>query len=157
LYPLSNYSTPGIALGASGTDRIFACNSRTSIRLLANFVPTFAYEFNDEKAPELYLPADSNLPTGYGAAHGSELQYIFNLPNTPYKSPLNADQKRLSHDMVHYWTQFARFGNPNSFLTPYWPHYDPTADQFQSLIPPRSTTESGFAVGHNCWFLAPGS
>jgi para-nitrobenzyl esterase len=156
-YPLAKYSTPSMALGAAGTDGIFACNSRASIRLIAKHVPTYAYEFNDENAPMLYLPADSSLLDGYGAAHASELQYIFNLPNVPYKSPLTTDQEGLSHDMVLYWTQFARSGNPNSSKTPLWPQYVPKTDQFQSLIPPTPTTESGFAAGHKCSFWAPGS
>jgi para-nitrobenzyl esterase len=156
-YPLTSYSTPSVALGVSGTDGIFACNSRTSIRLIAKFVPTFAYEFNDPNAPQLFLPADSNLTQGYGAYHGSELQYIFNLPNAPYKSPLNAAQQQLSSDMVSYWTQFARTGNPNSSQTPLWPQYARKADQFQLLGPPTPTTESGFAAGHKCSFWDPGS
>jgi len=156
-YPLTNYSTPSIALGASGTDGIFACNSRTSIRLIAKHVPTYAYEFNDPNAPELFLPADSSFPDGYGAAHASELQYIFNLPTAPEKIPLTTAQEGLSHNMVTYWTQFARNGNPNSSRVPLWPKYVHTADQFQLLSPPTPTTESGFAAGHNCSFWAPGS
>ena len=158
LYPPSPLTPPGpsIALGAVGTDGIFACNSRTAIRQMANFVPVFAYEFNDENAPELYLPPDTVSGMPYGAAHASELQYIFNLPQSPL-NPLNANQKQLSRDMVSYWTNFARFSNPNSFFTPFWPHYDPTKDQFQSFIPPQPTTESTFATDHKCAFWAPGS
>ena len=155
LYPLAAYSTPSIALGAVGTDGIFACNSRLAIREMANSVPVFAYEFNDENAPELYLPPP--VPGFlYGAAHASELQYIFNLPQG---NLLNANQKKLSGDMVSYWAHFARFGNPNSFHTPFWPRYDLTKDQFQSLIPPQPTTEpqSGFTANHNCTlFWTPG-
>ncbi|MGO9020553.1 MAG: carboxylesterase/lipase family protein [Syntrophobacteraceae bacterium] len=156
-YPLTKYSTPSMALGASGTDGIFSCNSRASIRLMAKYVPVFAYEFNDPNAPELYLPADSHLPQGYGAAHASELQYIFNLPNTPYTIPLTTAQEGLSNNMVLYWTQFARYGNPNSSQTPAWPQYVPKTDEFQSLIPGTPTTESGFAAAHKCGFWAPGS
>jgi len=138
---------PSIALGAVGTDGIFACNSRLSIREMANFVQVFAYEFNDENAPELFLPPDniSNMP--YGAAHASELQYIFNLPQGDL---LNTDQKQLSQDMISYWGHFARFGNPNSHFTPFWPQYDLTKDQLQSFIPPQPTTESRFTTDHKC-------
>ncbi len=154
-YPLANYPSPSIAYGAAGTDGIFACNSRTSIRRIAQFVPTFAYEFNDPNPPQLFLPPVS-FP--YGAYHASEIQYIFNLrPAVPNPPALDADQERLSRDMVSYWTHFARFGNPNSFFTPFWPHYDPVADRLQSLIPPHPTTESGFAADHKCGFWAPGS
>jgi para-nitrobenzyl esterase len=157
LYPPSPSTPPGpsIALGAVGTDGIFACNSRLSIREMANFVPVFAYEFNDQNAPELFLPPDNVSGMLYGAAHASELQYIFNLPNSPIKLPLSGGQKQLSRDMVSYWAHFARFGNPNSFHTLFWPQYDLTKDQFQSLIPPQPTTEpqSGFTTNHNCTLL----
>ena len=158
LYPPSPSTPPGpsIALGAAGTDGIFACNSRLAILEMANFVPVFAYEFNDENAPELFLPPDTVSGMPYGAAHASELQYIFNLPQG---NLLNANQEQLSRDMVSYWGHFARFGNPNSFFTPFWPQYNLTKDQFQSLIPPHPTTElqSGFTTNHNCTlFWTPG-
>jgi para-nitrobenzyl esterase len=71
-----NPPAPSIAFGAAGTDGIFACNSRTAIRQMANFVPVFAYEFNDQNAPQLFLPPDTVSGMPYGAAHASELQYI---------------------------------------------------------------------------------
>jgi para-nitrobenzyl esterase len=148
-YPTVNYPSPSIALGAVGTDGIFACNSRKSIRQMANFVPVFAYEFNDQNAPQLFLPPDTVSGMPYGAYHASEIQYIFNLPQS-LQNPLDADQERLSRNMVSYWAHFARSGNPNSFHTPFWPQYDPGDDQFQSLIPPHPTTESGFAADHKC-------
>ncbi|MGO8991284.1 MAG: carboxylesterase/lipase family protein [bacterium] len=156
LYPPSPTAPPGpsIALGAVGTDGIFACNSRLAIREMANFVPVFAYEFNDQNAPELFLPPDTVSGMPYGAAHASELQYIFNLPQG---NLLNTNQEQLSQDMVSYWGHFARFSNPNSRFTPFWPRYDSTKDQFQSLIPPQPMTESGFTTDHKCTgFWTPG-
>src|SRR5258708_39213297 len=75
-YPLANYSSPDLALSAIGTDAAFACNSRKVAGLLSQYVPTFAYEFGDEDAPELFLPPVS-YP--YGSAHPSELQDLFDL------------------------------------------------------------------------------
>ncbi len=158
LYPPSsqNPPAPSIAFGAAGTDGLFACNSRAAIRQMANHVPVFAYEFNDQNAPELFLPPDTVSGMPYGAAHASEIQYLFNLPQSGL-FPLNSAQQKLSHDMVTYWTNFARSGNPNSFFTPYWPGYNSAADQFQSLIPPRPKTESTFCTDHKCGFWTPGS
>jgi len=159
LYPLPSPADPPIPseeFGAVGTDGIFACNSRLSIREMANFVPVFAYEFNDENAPELFLPPDTVSGMPYGAAHASELLYIFNLPQG---NLLNANEKKLSRDMVSYWGHFARFSNPNSFFTPFWPQYNLTNDQFQSLIPPQPMTEpqSEFTTDHKCTlFWTPG-
>jgi len=155
-YPLPSPPTPpgpSIALGAAGTDGIFACNSRTSIRRMANFVPVFAYEFNDPNPPQLFLPPDVVSGMPYGAYHASEIQYIFDLrPALPNPPALNADQERLSRDMVSYWGHFARKADPNSRHTPDWPQYDRTADLFQSLIPPTPATEATFAADHQCAF-----
>jgi para-nitrobenzyl esterase len=153
VYPPSPPTRPGpsIALGAVGTDGLFACNSRTSIRRMAYFVPVFAYEFNDQNAPQLFLPPDTVSGMPYGAYHASEIQYIFNLPQSAL-NPLNPDQEQLSRDMVSYWGHFARRGDPNSDSTPFWPQYDSMADQFQSLIPPQPMPESGFAADHKCAF-----
>ena len=156
LYPPIPISAPGpsIALGVAGTDGIFACNSRKSIRLMANFVPVFACEFNDQTAPMSLLPPPvSGMP--YGAYHAAEIPYIFNVPGST-QNPLSPSQELLSRDMVSYWGHFARFGDPNSSSTPFWPQYDPAADQFQSLNLPDPTTESGFAAAHKCSFWTKG-
>lgn len=154
-YPLPNPPTPpgpSIALGAVGTDGIFACNSRTSIRRMANFVPVFAYEFNDQNAPQLFLPPDVVSGMPYGAAHASEIQYIMDLRPAVPAPALTPAQLKLSDKMVSYWGHFARFGDPNSRRTPNWPQYDRTADLFQSLIPPTPTTEATFCADHQCAF-----
>ncbi len=152
LYPLGGFPSADLALSALGTDAIFACNSRKVVRLLSQHVPTHAYEFNDENAPQLFLPPVS-FP--YGSAHASEIQYLFNLRATVPAPALAPGQERLSAAMVAYWTNFARMGDPNWFGTPFWPAYDRAADQMQSLAPPSPFVESGFAADHKCAFWAP--
>lgn len=150
-YPLASYPSPSLALSALGTDAIFDCPMRTAARLLSAFVPTFAYEFNDENAPQLFLPPVS-FP--YAAAHASELQYLFALRATVPAPALGADQEKLSDAMMRYWSTFARRGNPNSFGAPFWPPYAATTDLIQSLIPSTPVTEPGFAADHKCAFWA---
>jgi para-nitrobenzyl esterase len=116
--------------------------------LLSQSVPTFAYEFNDENASELFLPPVS-FP--YGAAHASELQYLFKL-RAAFPTALDADQQALSQAMIGYWTKFASSGDPNSPGAPSWPQYSVLADQFQSLAPSTPTTETSFAADHQCGF-----
>src|SRR6185437_14844355 len=108
-YPLANYPSPDAAIAAFGTDLTFACPARTANLSLSRFVRTFAYEFNDENAPQNFLPPIS-IP--YGAAHASEIQYLFTLPQSITLAPT---QQRLSETMIEYWTQFARTGDPNTF------------------------------------------
>jgi para-nitrobenzyl esterase len=151
-YPLAAYPSPSVALGAVGTDAVFSCNARNSARLLSQYVPTYQYEFNDPNAPMLYFPPVS-FPTG--AYHASELDYIFDLNQTPVPNPgLTPAQQDLSDTMVGYWTQFARSGDPNSAGAPAWPLFE-ASDQFQSLQPSTPTTGTGFAADHKCGFWTP--
>ena len=155
LYPYANYPSGGVALGASGTDGIFACGARNADQLLVNSTTVYAYEFNDENAPP-GQPAGLSFPLG--AYHAAELQYLFDIPNL--SSQLNADQLQLSAAMVSYWTNFAATGDPNSAATPTWAPYATGTDQFQSFIPPTPVVESSgsFNTDHNCdtfWNLVP--
>ncbi len=151
-YPVANYPSTDLALSALGTDAIFACNSRKAVRLLSQYVPTYAYEFGDENAPQLFLPPVS-FP--YGSAHASEIQYLFSLRATVPAPELTAEQRRLSQAMIAYWTNFARTGSPNWFSTPIWPAYDGARDAMLSLAPPFPALETGFAADHKCSLWTP--
>lgn len=143
------------AVGGLGTDAIFACPARFADELASPFVPTFAYEFNDEKAPQNFLPP---VTFPYGASHASEIQYLFpfaspsgvglNLPQTP----LDANQQKLSERMVGYWTEFAKSGDPNREGQPHWPRFHRDRQVMLSLVPPTPTTETSFATTHQCDF-----
>jgi len=144
-YPLTAYSSPSVALGAVGTDAIFACPALAIDQSVSRFVPTFAYEFNDENAPEDFLPPVS-FP--YGAAHASEIQYLFALPTAAFPGQLSAQQQQLAAIMKGYWTNFAKRGYPASF----WPLFNSLTPTMQSLVPPVPHAESNFATEHNCAF-----
>ena len=134
-YPFSAYPTGENALGAVGTDAIFACNARVDVRSLSKYTPTFQYEFNDENAPNAFLPA---VPYSLGAYHASEIQYLFPRP-VPLLDP---GQAELSTAMQKYWTNFAKTGNPNGAGLPTWPAYNAGSNEAQSLVPPAPHTES---------------
>jgi para-nitrobenzyl esterase len=148
-YPLTAYSSPSVALGAVGTDAIFACPALTIDQSVSKFVPTFAYEFNDENAPENFLPPVS-FP--YGAPHASEIQYLMDLPTAAFPGTLTAAQQQLATTMKSYWTNFAKRGYPASFGSPFWPLFNSLTQQMESLVPPTPQTETDFASTHNCAF-----
>jgi para-nitrobenzyl esterase len=150
-YPLSAYPSPSVALGAVGTDAIFACPALTADRSLSRYVPTYGYEFNDENVPERFLPPVS-FP--YGAAHASELQYLFGLPNATFPGVLTPQQEQLAASMRRYWTNFAARGFPSSFGEPFWPRFDGVSQRMLSLIPPQPQVETSFAAEHHCAFWA---
>jgi para-nitrobenzyl esterase len=149
-YPLSDYSSPSVALGAVGTDAIFACPALTAEESLSRYVPVYAYEFADENAPERYL-APVGFP--YAAAHESEVQYLFQLSNTPYPRPLTASQQELAMVMKGYWTIFARTATPGG----QWAPYTSTRQRTLSLVPSGPEIETDYAAEHHCTFWAAAS
>jgi para-nitrobenzyl esterase len=152
-YPLSNYASPALALGAVGTDAAFSCNTLAVQKSLSQYVPTWAYEFDDANAPQRFLPPVS-FP--YGAYHSAELQYLFDLPVTVPAPPLTADQERLSGAMVGYWTGFADRSDPNTFGNPLWLPQTSSTDRTEALEAPtpQPYTATAFAADHNCAFWA---
>jgi para-nitrobenzyl esterase len=148
-YPLSNFASPALALGAVGTDAIFACPSLGVESALSRFTPTFAYEFNDENAPERFIPS---VGFPYGAAHASELQYLFGLPTAPIPAALTAAQQVLAGQMQRYWSRQAAFGTPQALGQPAWPLFTSAGQRMLSLTEPRPAVETGFAAEHQCAF-----
>ena len=147
-YPLSRYPSPPLALAAVGTDAIFACHALTAEKSLSRYVPVYAYEFNDENAPELLLP-----PAGfpYGAAHASELPYLFGPATIAQQGPFTKAQQQLAAAMKQDWTSLAKTGVPASG----WPRFSGASQQILSLVPPQPRTETDFAAQHHCAFWAP--
>jgi para-nitrobenzyl esterase len=151
-YPLSAYPSPAVAFGAVGTDAAFACPALKLDTLASKFVPTFGYEFNDPNPPPFLPPV--SFP--YGAAHASELQYLFRLPTVPIASPLTAQQQRLAASMRHYWAHFAARGFPSLPSQPPWPRFTGHSQQVLSLIPPRPQVATDFEAAHHCAFWEAG-
>jgi para-nitrobenzyl esterase len=145
-YPLANFTSPSEALGAVGTDAIFACNARKVTSALAANTRVFQYEFNDPKAPVQFF---TGISFPMGAYHASEIQYLFGSFGQPGPA-FTDDQSSLSRTMIHYWTRFAWFSNPNTFIAPFWPRFDATKLQDQALVPGTSFTATDFTTDHKC-------
>lgn len=144
-YPPYLYDSPGAAFSDLGTDMLFACNGQTSLQLLSQHVTTYGYEFNDPNAPFTTLPPVS-FP--YKATHGAEIPYLM---NTVGGGEFNKDQKKLSRQMIRFWTNFAKTGNPNGRHT-LWDEYNPVSPTMLSLQPPRAVPIQSFNEDHNCDF-----
>ena len=58
-----------------------------------------------------------------GAGHGAEIQFVFGTLGTFYasKTGYTAMDRKVSADMGHYWTNFAKTGNPNGEGLVAWP------------------------------------
>ena len=129
-----------LALSAAVTDWIFACPASR----LATALPAVRfYEFTDRNAPVLpgIPPAD-----WLGAYHGAELPYLFTWPGVT----LTPDQTVLSDQMVGYWAEFARRGDPNGGGRPNWPTF--AGRNVLNLEPDNVIPRTDFDARHKCAF-----
>jgi para-nitrobenzyl esterase len=151
-YPPGAYPSPPVAFSTLVSDANFACPALQIDRWTSRWVPTFAYEFNDDNAPLRYPPPLTGPPV---ATHKSEFPYLFDLPDAPLQEPLSPDQQALAASMRAAWANFAASGNPASAAVP-WPAFGADSMQMLSLVPPRPQVETDFASRHHCAFWAAG-
>jgi para-nitrobenzyl esterase len=83
-----------------------------------------------------------------------ELPYLFSLGG--YEFPLTDAQKRLSEQMLDYWTAFARSGNPNGPGRPQWTPIDSNTVSSVSLVPSDQggIEQVNLTSEHHCNFWA---
>jgi pimeloyl-ACP methyl ester carboxylesterase len=62
----------------------------------------------------LFLAQHGYRVVPYGAAHESEVQYLFDLSDTPNPGTLTAPQQRLAQAMRRDWTSLAKSGRPGA-------------------------------------------
>jgi para-nitrobenzyl esterase len=152
-YPGSAYGEDyRLALGAVLTDSLFACPTWDLNRSLSRSTRTYGYEFADRTAPNLY-----GVTPGFplGAYHAAELTYLFRFQGLP----LDPAQRRLSDQMLSYWTRFAAGGDPNGGPTPDWQPFRPAHPTVLTLDLRRAdrghlTNGYGFDTRHRCAFWA---
>ncbi|GAA1123940.1 carboxylesterase family protein [Kribbella jejuensis] len=129
-YPLASYPSPDKAFGTLVGDATFACTAAQ----VDKWTNAQAYEFNDDTAPFLFAPPG----TLSVATHGSELWYLFDLPNAPFQQPLDAAQTNLADTMRADWVKFAATGT-----------FGPVAGTVSYQLPAPSLS-TDFAERHHC-------
>jgi para-nitrobenzyl esterase len=87
---------------------------------------------------ELAAPTSKFHPSSF-AFHSDEIEYVFGTLDTRPGSVWRPEDRTLSEQMMSYWTNFARTGDPNGPGLPLWPKYG----KDDSLIHLDSTITSG--------------
>lgn len=81
--------------------------------------PVYRYHF------ELPAPASKFHPDSY-AFHSDDIEYVFGTLDTRPNSDWRPEDRKLSNEIMDYWTNFARQGNPNGAGLTDWPRFDQT-------------------------------
>ena len=89
----------------------------------------FVYYFDQYRAEPFY--PDGPVPKG--AAHASEIAYVFGHPGQNPEAEASDEEQELSDIMIRYWTNFAKTGDPNGADLPAWPEYREGAETVMYL------------------------
>jgi para-nitrobenzyl esterase len=124
--PNGNTEFPRI-LSMVNTDKVWAEPARFTARAFAaKKAPAYIYLFS-------YVSPSMKQFMRYGAAHASEIGYVFdNLRNRDGSAVTPKDQE-VANIMNAYWTNFAKTGNPNGSGLPKWPSYNPTGNELMEF------------------------
>jgi para-nitrobenzyl esterase len=110
----------GKMLTLVNTDKVWAEPARFTARaFVAKSIPAYTYLFS-------YVPESMKARMKYGAAHASEIPFVFG--NLIERNGVQFDEKdkEVSKMMQSYWINFAKTGNPNGKELPLWSMYDKT-------------------------------
>jgi para-nitrobenzyl esterase len=104
--------------------------------------PTWLYFFS-------YVPTERRTPDSPGAAHATEISYVFGGQMRPPGAPPPAasgalapppppteEDKAMAVLMHSCWVAFAKTGEPKCASGPAWPKYDPKTDQLMEFGSP---------------------
>jgi para-nitrobenzyl esterase len=94
--------------------------------------PVYRYHFELRASPSKFHP-------GTFAFHSDDIEYVFGTLDTRPGFTASPADRKMSDQMMSYWTNFARTGDPNGTGLPTWPKYD----KDDSLIHLDSTITAG--------------
>ncbi|WP_157762424.1 carboxylesterase/lipase family protein [Nocardia yamanashiensis] len=140
-YPVGQYPSPTSGFAAAMTDA-WVCDVNSQADARAAAAPAYTFEFA-EAAP---FPRSTSFPMG--AYHTAELPYLFDVADLPVA--FDARQTALANQVVSYWANFVRAGNPNGAGLPEWPRAG--EGRLLSLAAAGSTVSASFAADHHCGF-----
>jgi para-nitrobenzyl esterase len=118
-YPATENSVPKTARDLA-RDAAFGWQTWSWARLQAKVGKSKAYYYYFDQHPE---NPEGSPNAGHGSHHGQEVAYVFEQldPKAPNVTPTDL---AISDAMGTYWTNFAKYGNPNGGGLPNWPAFN---------------------------------
>jgi para-nitrobenzyl esterase len=114
------------------TDKVWAEPARFTARaFVAKGTPAYVYLFS-------YVSPSMQQWMRYGAAHGSEIPYVFDNLRGWNGATVASKDSVVARMMNTYWTNFAKTGDPNGNGLPKWPRYDSSKDEILEFQPDGS-------------------
>jgi len=109
------------------TDKVWAEPARLTARaFVAKGAPAYIYLFS-------YVPASMQARMRYGAAHGSEIPYVFDNLSGRNGAAVAPKDQEVARMMNTYWANFAKTGDPNGKGLPQWPVYSPQKNEILEI------------------------
>ncbi|MBN1972960.1 MAG: carboxylesterase family protein [Sedimentisphaerales bacterium] len=117
-YP-SGSGTPPKTARDLARDSAFGWHTWIWARLQSKMGKSKVYYYYFDQHPEY---PEGSPQADRGSPHGQDVAYVFQHLNTSNQQVTKADQD-ISEAMAVYWTNFARYGNPNGEGVPEWPAF----------------------------------
>ena len=125
LYPAESNSAARMARYLM-RDVSFGWPAWTWARLQAETSNSRVFSYYFDHHPE--YPPDSPK-AGFGAAHSDEMPLVFHQFGLPGRPEENDADLAMSETIMSYWTNFAKYGDPNGKGLPQWPVFSETEQQ----------------------------
>ena len=106
-----------------GTDKFIAYGTWAWLEAQTATGKAPAYRYRFDLAP----PPDPARPSRFGVFHSDDIEYVFGTLDSRKGIAWRPEDRAMSEQMMTYWTNFAKTGDPNGSGLTQWPVYSPAS------------------------------